>query len=352
MSSAVAPTTTSRAQLLKALFPDGVPPLWCPLLTHYREDGTFDAPRIAAHLQHLASHVGGFLIPGSTGDGWQLSDEETNRLVGLVLEPVEKLKLHLLVGVLKADGRSMLNSLRELLDLIKARTQTEDAEKALARARVCGFTVCAPRGAERSQKEIEQALGALLEEGLPTALYQLPQVTQNEISPEVLESLAMKYQNFTMFKDSSWKDRVALSGKNLRDVFMMRGAEGDYAKWLKTASGSYDGFLLSTANCFGAQLHQMIQDTSRNRLESARRISEVLSLVIDEVFAVVRDFPQGNPFANANKAMDHFFAHGPHADEVPPPRLHGGSQLPVEMIRQTGEILSRHYLMPVKGYLA
>ncbi len=223
--------------------------------------------------------------------------------------------------------------------------------EALARARVCGFTVCAPRGAERSQQEIEETLGAVLELGLPTALYQLPQVTQNEISPEVIESLATEFQNFTMFKDSSWKDSVALSGKNLGGVFMMRGAEGDYAKWLKTGGGPYDGFLLSTANCFGAQLHQMIRDASDNRLESAQRTSDVLTRVIDEVFALVKDFPQGNPFTNANKAMDHFFAHGPHAAEVPPPRLHGGSQLPVEIIQQAGAILSRNYLMPVKGYL-
>lgn len=350
MTSVAAVASLDRAQLLKAIFPGGIPTLWCPLLTHYDSEGAIDAKRIEAHLQHLAPHVKGFLIPGSTGDGWQLSDEESKRLVKLVLEPVQKLKLHLLVGVLKPDTDSMMNSLGELLDLIKAHSQTGDTVDALAKARVCGFTVCAPRGAERSQEEIERAFATVLEAGLPTALYQLPQVTQNEISPEALHSLAMRFANFTMFKDSSWKDRVALAGKDLGGVFMMRGAEGDYANWLKAAGGPYDGFLLSTANCFGAQLHQMIHDASNNRLESARRTSDVLTRVIDEVFALVKDFPHGNPFANANKAMDHFFAHGPHAAEVPPPCLHGGSQLPGEIIRQTGEVLARNYLMPIKGY--
>jgi hypothetical protein len=36
---------------------------------------------------------------------------------------------------------------------------------------------------------------------------------------------------------------------------------------------------------------------------------------------------------------------------VPPPRLHSGSRLPVEVIRATGDILVRLGLMPVKGYL-
>jgi dihydrodipicolinate synthase/N-acetylneuraminate lyase len=291
------------------------------------------------------------LIPGSTGDGWQLNDEETKQLLHSVLEPVQKLKVHLLVGVLKTDSRAVMNSLRELLDLIKARTQTDDSAESLARAGACGFTVCAPHGSGLTQEEIGEALASVLQIGLPTALYQLPQVTQNEISPEVVHNLARQFGNFILFKDSSGGDKVTLSGKNLGGVFTMRGAEGEYAKWLKTAGGSYDGFLLSTANCFAPQLHQMIQDVSASRLESAGRTSDLLTRVINEVFALVSSVPHGNPYANANKAMDHFFAHGQRAAEVPPPRLHGGNQLPVEIIRRAGEMLARYGLMPVKGYL-
>jgi len=80
-------------------------------------------------------------------------------------------------------------------------------------------------------------------------------------------------------------------------------------------------------------------------------MSDRLSTVIGEAFRLANPLPDGNPYANANKAMDHFFAHGPQAASVPPPRLHKGSYLPVEMIRATGEILSRHGLMPDHGYL-
>ena len=61
--------------------------------------------------------------------------------------------------------------------------------------------------------------------------------------------------------------------------------------------------------------------------------------------------PYGNPFANANKAVDHFFAFGPKARDAPPPRLHAGVLLPADVIHAAGDTLLRHGLMPEKGYL-
>src|SRR2546426_6527362 len=92
----------SRAQLLRTFFPDGVPVLWCPSLTHYDENGAIDARRIAAHLEHLAPHVKGFLIPGSTGDGWELTEPESRQLLEVALSQAQGLELRVLIGVLKA----------------------------------------------------------------------------------------------------------------------------------------------------------------------------------------------------------------------------------------------------------
>ena len=76
-----------------------------------------------------------------------------------------------------------------------------------------------------------------------------------------------------------------------------------------------------------------------------------LTAVINEVFGLAASLKDGNPFTNANKAIDHFFAHGSRAAEVQPPQVHAGTLLPVEVIRATGEILLRHGFMPAKGYL-
>src|SRR5256885_878285 len=133
----------NRAALLKRLFPESVPTLWCPTLTHYDERSKPDASRMAAHLAHLAPHVKGILVPGSTGDGWELSDSEATEILEIVLDQVQKLKLYLLIGILKSDTEAALELLHERMDWLKARTNQNDAERALFAGRVCGFTICA-----------------------------------------------------------------------------------------------------------------------------------------------------------------------------------------------------------------
>lgn len=343
--------SADRSRLLKRLFPDHVPVLWCPLLTHYRSDGAIDRERMAAHLQHLSPCVKGFLIPGSTGDGWEMSDAEIRQLLEIGVEECKRLDLNLLIGVLKNDAREVLKTMAQTVQWLGSRTNGRSVEDSLAQAKVCGFTVCAPRGKELSQEEIETALVSVLEMGLPIAVYQLPQITQNEIGPELASSLAQRFANFILFKDTSGADRVVVSERSLEGVFTVRGAEGDYARWLNTAGGPYHGFLLSTANCFARELHQIIDDISEKRMDTARQMAARLTSVVAEVFQLVNSVPEGNPFANGNKAIDHFFAQGPRAAEISPPRLHAGSRLPLEVIRATGEALSRHGLMPNKGYL-
>jgi len=344
-------TAVERRNLLARLLPDGIPTLWCPLITHYDRHGAIDQPRMAAHLRHLSAYVKGFLVPGSTGDGWELSDAETRRLLEVVIEQITKLKLLLLVGALKTGAEAALRAIEETIDWIEARADDGNREDGLAQAGVCGFTICPPRGKELSQQQLGAALRSILEKQVPVAIYQLPQVTQNEMSPELVADLARQFPNFILFKDTSGADRVALSGQKLENVFLVRGAEGDYVRWLKAVKGPYDGFLLSSANCFARELHHIIENLRVRRAKAARERSEHLTSCINEVFGVVTGLPHGNPFANANKAVDHFFAFGPKARDAPPPRLHAGVSLPADVIHATGEILSRHGLMPEKGYL-
>src|SRR5207245_10667771 len=115
---------------------------------------------------------------------------------------------------------------------------------------------------------------AMLQSGMPIARHQLPQITLNEMHPELVATLARQFPNFILFKDTSGADHVALSGQKLENVFLVRGAEGDYIRWLKAAKGPYDGFLLSTANCFARQFHQLIEDVAARRLKAAQARSE------------------------------------------------------------------------------
>jgi len=342
-----------RKAFHKEFFPDGISRFWCPLLTHYLNDGSIDFDRMSRHLDHIIPWVKGFLIPGSTGDGWELDDGETLKVARFAVRKARTYGASLLLGVLKADVEKMMQTIGDLLSLIERETgiSKKKVTEALRAAGVCGFTVCPPRGKALTQEEIETGLSVILDAGLPTALYQLPQVTENEASPETFGRLVRKYPNLIFFKDSSGRDGIALSSVDKGNVFLVRGAEGDYARWLRDSGGPYDGFLLSTANCFPREIRTIIENLERGDVNKASEISDRISRAVREVFSLVQSLPHGNAFTNANKAFDHFFAFGPKATSAEGPMLHAKVRIPADIVAAAGGILSRLGLMPGKGYL-
>lgn len=340
-----------RATFVKSFLPPKIPRLWCPLLTHYRGDGAIDFDRMSAHLRFVLPYVKGYLIPGSTGDGWELDDRETLDVVNFALRESREHEMYLLLGVLKTDLAAMNRTLDNMTDALGVVSRSEDIGKSLQQAHACGFTVCPPKGKTLSQEEIYSALSEIMKRGLPTALYQLPQVTENEVAPGTFERLTAAYPNLIFFKDSSGQDRIALAPVDKGGVYLVRGAEGDYARWLKDTGGPYDGFLLSTANCFPEQLHGVIEKIEAGDIPSASKISEKISGVVREVFSLVQSLPHGNAFTNANKAIDHYMALGTGASKKPGPLLHAKARLPGGVITAAGEALKRYELMPQKGYL-
>ena len=336
-----------RAALRARLFPSGIPRLWCPPLTHYTADGAVDRERQTAHLRFIGRWAGAVLVPGSTGDGWELTNDETREVTDLALAGAHELGLKVLAGALDPDAT------RAAARIAETRARLTECQAGA----LCGFAVCPPRGRDLSQDQIGGALADLLSTGEPLALYQLPQVTENEMSPALVADLARRFPEFLWFKDTSGGDAVATAAvdpdgmHDLGGVFLVRGAEGDYARALKTEGGAYDGLLLSTANSFGRELAAIIEWSAAGRHAEAHRLSDRLASLVREVFALVAELPDGNAFANAGKAVDHFYAHGPGALEAPAPRLHAGSALPRDVLAATRDALVRHDLLPQRGYL-
>ncbi len=342
---------TERESLTRHLFPGGIPRLWCPLLTHYHNDGSIDVDRMRAHFNHIVPAIKGFLIPGSTGDGWELTDEETTQVLDLAVSMVVNHDASLFLGALKPDATQMKQSINSMLKALRTATGEDEIDSCLRKAHVAGFTVCPPTGESLDQPAIEDELSQILEMGFPTVLYQLPQVTKSEIAPTTFEALAGKFSNLIAFKDSSGFDRIALSGAETGGVYLVRGAEADYARWLKEAGGPYDGFLLSTANCFSAELLEIIETLERDDEKTAGEVSRRVSGVIEEMFRLVLTVPTGNAFTNANKAIDHYRAHGPSASKKEGPMLHGEIRLSDDIIAATEGVLKRFEMMPERGYL-
>lgn len=343
-----------RAELILRLFPAGVPSLLCPPITHYDAEGALDPARTRAHMAVVAPRAPCLLVPGSTGDGWELSPGEVRRLLEIHAGLAGDLGYSILVGALHPDAGEARRAVLDRLDLFKALAGTANAERALSASRVAGFTVCGPSGADLTQEEIEDALRRILDLGLPTAVYQLPQVTKNEISPAVMERLIGEFPNLWMVKDTSGSDRLVRSGIRRRGVVFVRGAEGDFAVWLAERDGEaerkYDGFLLSSANAFAPHLVQMIRLHRSGERSAAAELSGRMDEVVRAVFAEAAPLPFGNPFSNANKALDHVLAWGG-ADRAPAPATHSGALLPAGLLSAAEVSLRRGGFLPARGYL-
>ena len=344
-------TIARRQTIIGEMIGRPVPRLWCPPLTHYTKNGALDIDRMRAHWAFMLPHVDSFLLPGSTSDGWEMTDDEVSSLLDFSLEFAGRFNIRLLIGVLKTTPSETCEMLLNTVKLLKERTGMEDTIQALKQSKVCGFTVCPPHGTGLTQDEIQAALKSVLDLGLPTAFYQLPQITGNEMSPVVVLELAEQYPNLIFLKDSSGNDTVALEDQGKSGIWFMRGAEGDYAVWLKESGGPYDGLLVSAANCFAKQLRELMTSLEEGKNERAIALSNLLTDLLFNVFDIVDGLPNGNPFTNANKAIDHFMGYGQRAEKISPPMLHAGIPLPEIVIHDVWKILNRAGLIPRTGYL-
>ncbi len=345
--------TRSRSAMVAQLFPNGIPELWCPLLTHYRDDrGSIDIARIRAHLLHLSPVIRTFLAPGSTGDGWEMTEQQQQQLVQQLCAIASELDLWIMMGVLRTgpgEARSAIQQATAELQISAGDAVT--AARALAKRRICGFTVTPPRGSSIAQDRIHTELAQVAELGYPLSIYQLPQVTENEMTPQTVADLAQRYPNFYLFKDTSGSDTVATAGLDYQNVFLVRGAEQDYAQWHHTSGGPYNGFLLSTANCFAFALADMLAAAHSGNHAAAAAISERVSRVAGRMFSAAAELPFGNPFSNANRAIDHVFAYGSRALNEPPPLTCSGNHLPIQLIELAHTELQKAQFEVSSGYL-
>ncbi len=328
-----------RTNSLLSLFHGEVPCLWCPPLTHFESLKVPSVPRIEAHLRWMSPYVRGILVPGSTGEGWQMSDDDIERLLDIVLPIASQLKMHVLIGILKTDIDSVLQAI-------------ERFEERSRHPNVVGFTICPPKGSGLSQDELFTGISRVMETGHRFALYQLPQVTQNELTASTVAQLAHSFPNFLLFKDTSGEDRVIDSAEDYHGVFFLRGAEAKgYSSFSKGSGGRYDGFLLSSANTFARPLSEMLAMIDRGEIEHAATLSRRIEAAIGEMFAVVAPHPIGNAFTNANKCFEHWMAWGDQGPQQECPMLYDGSLLPRELVDQAKSILIQHEFFQSSGYI-
>jgi 4-hydroxy-tetrahydrodipicolinate synthase len=318
--------------------------LWVPLLTHYRrteESVKADPERIGAHLAYIRPSVRQFLIAGSTGDGWEMSFETFLDLVQLTRHRDLFDGTKLLFGALRPTTDGVI----EWAQRFEADLEQEGG----VAGEYVGLAVCPPIDSHADQATILAHYERILEKThSPIAIYQLPQVTGCSIEPDTMRVLA-EHPRVIMFKDTSGTDTVASAG--VTGVTMVRGAEGNYLGSLAPA-GPYDGWLLSTGNAFGPILRRILELHGSNEHERALRVSHVLSAVVEMLFVEAANIPFGNPFSNANRAVDHLWAYGREWRLKPPPLTASGNELPEDLLVATADLVGRFPALPETGYLS
>jgi dihydrodipicolinate synthase/N-acetylneuraminate lyase len=351
----------TRQEITTELFGGTIPRLWCPAITHFKGPKSVDRGRTHNHLEVLSRNIRGLLIPGSTGEGWDMSDEEILALLDVVLDKTKETQQLLLVGILKTTTEEMVAAIEGTISWLLDRAGVSAWEDAFRKLGVRGFVVCPPGGAELTQEEISAGLSAVLDLGYPTALYQLPQVTQNEMTPATAASLAERFDNFFMLKDTSGGDKVALSGDlagyaskgpaSGSGVFLVRGAEGGYSRWPKAGGGPYDGLLLSTTNSFPEELSAVLDFLASGDTAEAEKLSRRVEEAVSTVMTEMASFTAANAFATTNKVFDHVRAWGARSIDIEPPMVYDGTRLPASAIQLGVDTLRKQKFDFDKGYL-
>jgi|TARA_B110000914_G_scaffold184370_1_gene167611 4-hydroxy-tetrahydrodipicolinate synthase len=275
-------------------------PLWVPIISHYQNTKNLelDNSLIQKHIKWLEPHVKQFLVCGTTGDGWNLTDK-------LILNWLDILNQKSLIN---KDNKILFGAFGKTTEDVLRRTDI--IEKYILKngssAGFFGLTLCAPVNENIKQDEIILHFTRIIENTyLPISIYQLPQVVKCNIEPETLKVLKDKFKDrIQLFKDTSGEDNVVNSGINFSDIIFLRGAEENYFNHLKP-NGKYDGFLLSSANCFGKILREICNEVAVNNYDDAEKMSIKLSDLIRISFLEGQKLNFGNPFSNVNKAFTH-----------------------------------------------
>lgn len=352
-----------RMTLLQQLTSPGTFPFWVPVISHYRQVGgrvEIDAERMLLHARQIAPYTRCWMLAGTTGDGWALDDAQYAQLLDYACDLQARFavdghgRLSLILGALAPTTGGVMARIEQIKRRLglPAGAPLEENLSTLNQYGILGVTICAPVGESVTQDAAAAHIDRICEESaLPVVVYQLPQVTRNRIAPETFSALARRHETILFFKDSGGGDEVAHSPLAPPGVVMVRGAEGGYAQALKSLGGRYDGWLLSTGNAFAAQLAAVVAHVQRGDRAAALAESDRLSLVVEAVFEEARKAPSGNPFSNANRAVDHLRAYGAGWSDRPLPLLQDGAHLPAALIEGVANVLQVNDLLPVDGYV-
>lgn len=309
------------------------PTLWFPPLTYYKEGGVIDTDKMTVELSKIYPYSKGVLVPGSTGDGWVLGQEEQELLLRFFLNGFSFGRFSIMIGALKSTADETISSIERWCEILRVESGKNQDAAAMAALDVKAFVFCVPAWLDDREAQLRE-MGRILDIGLPMAFYQLPLVTGVTVDPTVIAELADRYSNLIVAKDSGGKDEMAKSGLLKDRLMLLRGAEGDQTDMITGSGAIYDGMLLSTVNCFAREHSELMQGI---------RGYSGYGDVISEVFAAVTD-PVSNPFSDTVRAICYAKEYGEEASAIDI-YCYNGDTLPAELVAEAAASLRRNQQM-------
>lgn len=246
-----------------------------PVVTLFDEAGNLDIPLNKRYLDELLSrNVDGLLLMGSSGEFSSLTIEERKLYVREMIKHING-RVPVMVGV----GHS---ALKEVIEL------THYAEEQGAD----GVLAVSPFYWKLSEEQLYRFFSALASEtSLPVFLYNIPMLTGQTLSVELIQKLAAAYQNIAGIKetisDFGHIRQVIASLKKIRPDFLVFTAFDDHMLpgQMIGADGSINGSAVFMPEV-SVELYNAYQ---QGELHEAERQHRRLSQLMD-IYAVCPTF--------------------------------------------------------------
>ncbi len=223
------------------------------LATPMHTDGQVDEAGLRRLVEHLAPHVEGFVVNGTTGDFPLLTRDERRRTVEIVAEAVGG--THLVIagtGAIATDEAIAL---------------TRDAHESGAAATLIVapyYLRPTPAGLLAHYRAIAGALP-----DLPILLYNFPQLVGQPIPVDVVAALASETENVVGLKDTSGDMRYMLSIlETAPDGFAVLVGQGTLV--LPALAMGATGAILAAGNLIPEAYQAMRRSIAENDWEAAR----------------------------------------------------------------------------------
>ncbi|SEJ93416.1 4-hydroxy-tetrahydrodipicolinate synthase [Propionispira arboris] len=160
--------------------------IYTPSITILHEDGTFNFPAMEKHINNLIKNgINGILFFGSLGEFFAFSLNEKKQMIDFAIKAVNK-RVSVMIGV----GGTIMEEVIELTQYAK----TSGADAAVA---------VSPYYFGPTDTAAEIYFGTIAEKvDIPIVLYNFPARTGNDLTPDLVYKLAMKYPNIVGIKDT------------------------------------------------------------------------------------------------------------------------------------------------------